>query len=351
MFRKNVWRISILLIVTAMLLGACGTQAAAPTTAPEKKVPTELKIALINQSPLEEPWNTAMIQSLDRVIAQKPHGLTISYTFGENIATPDGERVLRQYASTGEYGIIWAHGVYTDAVEAMRTEFPDLVVGASGSGFEGKGGNMYWGQMYVHGPAYLMGMMAGLMTKTNTVGVVAAYPFPNVNLPVNGYIAGVKAVNPEAKVKVTYIESWYDPPKGKESAIAQIAAGADFIYAERFGPFEAATEKGVYAFGHYVDQNSLAPETVISGTIAKWDPVIMTLVDAWWEHTVNGTPYNAPTSEIVFNMAQGGCDLAPYHDLDSKIPQDVKDAIAKAKQDILDGKLVVPFNEEPATSE
>jgi basic membrane lipoprotein Med (substrate-binding protein (PBP1-ABC) superfamily) len=70
---------------------------------------------------------------------------------------------------------------------------------------------------------------------------------------------------------MAYIESWFDPPKGKQSALAQIAAGADFIYAERFGPFETAKEKGKLAFGHFVDQNSLAQDIVVSSTIARWD--------------------------------------------------------------------------------
>ena len=92
------------------------------------------------------------------------------------------------------------------------------------------------------------------------IGAVAAFPFPNVNLPLNGYIEGAKSVNPDVEAKVTYLESWFDPPKGRESAAAQLAAGADFIYAERFGPFEAVSEK----------QNSFASAT--SSTRTPWRP-------------------------------------------------------------------------------
>ena len=86
-----------------------------------------------------------------------------------------------------------------------------------------------------------------------------------------------------------------------------MAAGADFIYAERFGPFEAVSEKqGSFAFGHFVDQNSLAPEIVVSSAIAKWDPSISAAIDGWWAHAAEGATYNAPTERIVFTMKDGG---------------------------------------------
>jgi basic membrane lipoprotein Med (substrate-binding protein (PBP1-ABC) superfamily) len=194
-------------------------------------------------------------------------------------------------------------------------------------------------------------MIAGMMTESNVIGAVAAYPFPNVNLPINGYVAGAKAVNPDVKVKMTYIESWFDPAKAKESTLAQIATGADFIYAERFGPFEAAQEKGVYAFGHYVDQNSLAPETVVASTFAIWDPVTNFLIDEWWNHVVDGKEYAAPMEAVVYFMKDGGSDISGYNALEEEIPQDVKDAVAEARQKIMSGELEVPFNEEPVESD
>jgi basic membrane lipoprotein Med (substrate-binding protein (PBP1-ABC) superfamily) len=341
-----------LVALLSLVLTACG-QAAAPAEAPAEeaaKVST-LKIAVVTTTTLEEPWNTAMVQSLDRMIAVKPHDLQIEYVIQENVASPDGERVMREYAKTGEYGIIWAHGLYPDAVTALYEEYPDIVWAMSGSGYEPIGKNAYWVQMYVHEPAYLLGMIAGMMTESNVIGAVAAYPYPNVNLPINAYVAGAKSVNPDVKVKMTYIESWFDPAKAKESTLAQIATGADFVYAERFGPFEACQEKGVYAFGHYVDQNSLAPETVVASTLARWDPVATFLVDEWWNHVVDGKEYAAPMKEVVYFMKDGGSDITGYNALDAKIPQEVKDAVADARQKIMNGELEVPYNEEPVVSD
>lgn len=312
----------------------------------EKSAPTELKIAVPCITVIEQPWVTSLIQALERVKAEKPHGLTINWSIAENVLPPDAEPVLKQYAKSGEYGIIIDHGVYPEAVKKLSKEYPDILWAFTGSVHTPLGGNGYWLDIYLHEAAFLCGVIAGLMTETNTVGVVASFPYGTVNSPINGFIAGAKAVNPDIKVKMTYLDSWWDPPKAKQSALAQIAAGADFIYAERFGPFEACKEKGKFAFGHFVDQHSLSPEVVISSTVARWDPALRSIIDAWWYHMTEGKPYDAPMEPIVFLMKDGGSDIAPYHDLANEIPQEVKDAVNKAKADIMNGKLIVPYNEE-----
>ena len=348
--KKYIWYTTALLMVLVLVLSAC-SPAPAPTQAPEKpaeqkpaevakKQPTDLKIAIITTTPKEEPCNTVLLQAMERVKAAKPHGLNITYTFQENIATPDGERVMRELASSGEYGIIWGHSVYPDAIKNLSAKYPEIAFVGGGSGYEPMGKNAYWADMYVHEPAYLLGIIAGKMTKSNTIGAVAGFPYPNVNMPIQGYIAGAKSVNPNIKVKMAYIESWYDPAKAKEAALAQIAAGADFIYAERFGPFEACKEKKVFAFGHYMDQNELAPDTVVSSTMALWDADINYVIDAWWGFVVDGKPYSAPTDKSTyFFMKDGGSDIAPFHTFESIVPKDVLDLVEKTRQDIKSGKL------------
>jgi len=256
--------------------------------------------------------------------------------------------VLRLYADSGKYQIVWAHSTYSNKNAVLRKENPKIPWAVSGAGNQPLGGNAYWVDAFVHEPAYLMGITAGKMTKTNVIGAVAAFPYPNVNLPLNAYIAGAKSVNPNVKSQVTYIQSWFDPPKAKEAAEAQIAAGADFIYAERFGPFAAASEKGnVFAFGHWVVQNSVAPKVVVTSAEARLDPAAKTIVDAWWDHATKGTPYNAPAKAVVFSMKDGGSELSPYHDFANILPKDVRDSIDKAKSEIMAGTLEVPYNEAP----
>jgi basic membrane protein A len=314
--------------------------------------PTQLDVAMIFLNTVEEPYNTSFLQSWERITAEQPHGLTVNVDYTENVLFPDAERVLRELANSDQYEMIFAHSTYSDAVKPLKDEFPDIVWGVTGSGNEGLGGNMYWLDVFVHEPAYLLGIIAGEMTQSNVVGAVAAFPFPNVNLPLNGYIEGARSVNPDVAVKVTYLESWFDPPKGREAAASQIAAGADFVYAERFGPFEAVAEQpDTYAFGHFVDQSSLAPNIVVSSVIARWDPAIMVAIDDWWAHETEGTPLSAPTDRVVFTMKDGGADIAPYHELEAVVPEDVRSAVDEAKAAILDGSLTVTMNEEPVTSD
>jgi basic membrane lipoprotein Med (substrate-binding protein (PBP1-ABC) superfamily) len=214
------------------------------------------------------------------------------------------------------------------------------------SGNEPVGGNAYWGDVFIHEPAYLAGIIAGYMTDSNKLAAVAAFPFPNVNAPVNAFYDGAASVNPDVEFSVTYIESWFDPVKGKESATAQIAAGADIIYAERFGPFEAAQEGDSLAFGHFLDQNTLAPETVIASPMALWDPNIVNIMNAWYEHNVNGVPYDAPMERIIYDYIEGGSMLSEYHGFEDIIPQEAKDAVEEADAAILSGELVIPVKEE-----
>ena len=103
-------------------------------------------------------------------------------------------------------------------------------------------------------------MLAGGLTESNVIGVVGGLPVPEVNRIVNAFIAGAESVNPEVDVKTTFINSWFDPAAAKEAALAQIDAGADVLFAERFGVIEAAAENGLCSFGNMSDQKDLAPE-------------------------------------------------------------------------------------------
>ena len=124
----------------------------------------------------------------------------------------------------------------------VAADFPEIafVFGSGGGPAEP---NMAVFDNWIHEPAYLCGMLAGGMTKTNVIGVVGAMPVPEVNRIVNAFKAGVKEVNPDAEVMVTFINSWFDPAAAKEAALAQIDAGADVLFAERFGVIEAAARK------------------------------------------------------------------------------------------------------------
>ena len=315
----------------------------APEPAPSED-PTSLHIAAIFLNTADDTWSTSLVGALDRVSAEAPYDLDITYEIFENIAYADGERVLRQTAETGDYDMIIAHSTYSDAIYAIRDDFPDILWSFTGSGNEGRGGNAYWLDVLPHEAAYLAGIAAGHLSETGMIGSVAAFPFPNVNGPVNGFFAGARSVNPDIETRVTYIESWFDPAAAQEAGAALIEEGADSLYAaSTFGTFQAALEADrVFTIGDLDDQEALAPEVVITSVLILWDPGLKVLVDEWWAHETAGEAYDAPVDRIQFYMAEGGADIAPLNE--ALVPAEVIAEVNAARDQILNGELVVEFN-------
>ena len=375
--KKNIFSMTICLTLLLLIMSACSpaqatqsestpvpeepTQAEVATEVPEEEpaeevqaaeAPKELKIVGLSVNTLDDPWAQALIQSADRVVAEKYHDLDISFTYVESVPYADAERVTREYASSGEYGIIIVHTNLTDAVSAVRDEFPDQLISITCSTYDDykSGTNGYWIDP-VNGTesSFLSGVLAGKMTETNTVGVVAGYPVESTNLNINGFIDGAKYVNPDIQAKVTFIESWFDPAKAREAAETQINTGADVIFAMMFGPFEAVTEHGIYGVGIYVDQEYLAPESILTSSMVFWDKHIEYLIDQWWEKEVNGVPYSSPEGKILFKFTEGSSDIAPINE--EIVPQDVIDYVMGVRQQILDGDITVEMRPEAPESD
>lgn len=309
--------------------------------------PTELRIGAVFVIPQDDPWNSTLVDAMDRAGETKPYGLDITYDVFENISFADAERLLRQLASSGEYGIIMAHSSYADSVAAVKDEFPDIAFSFSGSGNDPTGGNGYWIGVELHEAAYLAGVAAGLMSETNGVGAVAAFPFPDVNGPVNGFFDGARSARPGIDTQVIYLETWFDPAKAREAGASLIASGADSLYAaSAFGTFEAIAEGDrVFAIGDFADLTALAPHAVITSTLALWDPALGVLIDAWWDHQVKGAPYDAPQELIAFRMPEGGGDIAPMNE--NLVPDDVRAAVLEVRDQIMSGELVVELKTGP----
>ena len=301
------------------------------------------KIAAIFQTAIEEPWDGVI--HLACLKAQKEMG-NIEYEFTEKIAAADFEKVLREYAERGFDLIVGdAFLAGEDPVRRVAKDYPGTAF-AFGSEFGPVAPNFSVFDNWIHEPAYLCGVIAGRMTKSNVLGVVAAIPIGEVNRLVNAFKAGALSVNPKVKVKISYIGGWFDPPKAKEAAIAQIEAGADLIYAERFGVFEAAKEKGVLAFGNMSDQNALAPGVVITGPVWDMYPTI--------EFAIEMVKKKAWVSMDLGEwsmMAKGGSRLAPYHAFEKTLPVNVLKEVGDLEQKIINGTFRVPVDEQKPVSD
>jgi len=301
----------------------------------------KLKVAAVFSTPIEEPWDNQIHVALLK--AQKELG--IDYKWAENVQSADYARVLREFARGG-YKLITGDAFEAeDVARRVAKEFPDVAfVFGSGEGPAEPNFSVY--DNWIHEPAYLSGLIAGKLSKTHTVGSVAAMDIPEVDRLVNAFCQGAKDANPATKCKVTFIGSFFDPPKAKEAALAQIGAGVDAIYAERFGVIEAAKEKGVVAFSNMSDQSSLAPDTVVTGPVWDMWPTIQAAIKQ-----VQAGVYTAQDFGSFSYMAKGGATLAPFHDWEKKLPADVLAAVKQKQQDIVDGNFRVNVNENTPLSE
>ena len=307
-------------------------------TPPPAQAPAKLKVFGAFATPIEEPWDGVIHQAL---LKAKAAG-EIDYEFTENIGySGDMERVLREMASAHKPDIIFGDAFGNEeAVRTVAAEFPQIAF-VFGSGLGPSEPNLSVFDNWIHEPAYLCGMLAGGMTKTNVIGVVAAMPVPEVNRLVNAFIVGAKETNPKAKVLVSFINSFFDPAAAKEAALAQMDNRADVLYAERFGVIEAAQTKGLFVFGNMSDQNSLAPTLVVTGPVWNMDPTVEYVLNQVKNHT-----YTSIDLKDFSMVAKGGASLAPFHGMDAKIPADLLKTVTDRENQIKTGLFRVDVDEK-----
>jgi basic membrane protein A and related proteins len=193
---------------------------------------------------------------------------------------------------------------------------------------------------YIQEPAYLTGMIAGGMSKSNKIGMVGGYPIPEVNRLMNAFMAGAKEVNPKVEFMVTFINSWFDPPKAKEAAFAMIDKGADVMYAERFGVSDAAKERKILAIGNVIDTQKDYPDTVVVSALWNMEPTIDRALKA-----VKDGKFKAEDYGQYSMMKYKGSELSPLGTFDKKIPADLVAKVRAKEKAIYDGKASVKIDD------
>jgi basic membrane protein A len=159
-------------------------------------------------------------------------------------------------------------------------------------------------------------------------------------------MAGVKETAPDTKFQVAFIGSWFDPPKAKETAFAQIDAGADLMYAERFGVSDAAKERGVLAIGNVIDTQPDYPDTVVASALWHFEPTLDAAIKAVQSGSFKADDYGAYSF-----MKAGGCSLSPLGTFEGKVPANVVAKVAEKEKAIKDGSFTVEINDaEPKSS-
>ena len=258
---RKILLVLISLIVMSLFAAGCGDAESTETTGAPDGDGGPVNVFGAYATAIEEPWDGVIHAAL--TAAQASGRIDYSYTDDIGYAG-DMERVLREVSEQQKPAIIFGDAFGNEeAVRRVAADFPEIAF-VFGSGGGPANPNFSVFDNWIHEPAYLSGMLAGGLTTTDVVGVVGGLPVPEVNRIVNAFISGAESVNPNVTVKVAFINSWFDPAAAKEAALAQIDAGADVLFAERFGVIEAAAENGLYAFGNMSDQKELAPEAVVN---------------------------------------------------------------------------------------
>lgn len=250
-FRSRAAKAAVLLLVFAAL---CALPAAA-----QKK---PMKVALLLVGSINDAgWSESSYRGFER--ARKEFGFDGAYT--ENLQLPDIESAIRDYAERGYDAVIMTSAEFSDMALNVSPDYPKVKF-VIVNGQAAKAPNLANFRPNTPECGFIAGAFAGLITKTNVVGVVAGKKMPPVVDATNGFIAGAKYVNPKVEVLSSYIDSWIDIAKGKEASIAMIEKKADVLTSNTgqaaFGTIDAARQRGIYAVGYIDDQHDVAPGTV-----------------------------------------------------------------------------------------
>jgi len=305
---------------------------------------TKIKVAGIYTVPTQQKWVARLHLALD---AASKRG-EIDYVYSESTANTDYVRVMRDYCAQGVQLIVGeAFGISKEA-RKVADDYPEIAF-LMGDPFKPHGNNFAVFDNYIHEPCYLMGILAGHMTKSNKIGMVGGYAIGEVNRLFHAFMNGARSVNSDVEFKVTFIGSWYDPPKAKEATFAQIESGVDIMYAERAGVVDACKEKGILAFGNVNDMNKEENGTDVVVTSALWhmEGAINSAIEKVKAGTFSAEEYHDWTM-----MAKGGASLAPYYEFANRVPvATLKADISALAEDIKAGKFVVEIiDDEPKST-
>ncbi|MDR6742441.1 simple sugar transport system substrate-binding protein [Herbaspirillum sp. 1173] len=324
-------------LAAATLIG-CGKKeepaAAAPAAAPAAAAPAAdpLKVAFVYIGPVGDAgWTFA--HDKGRKAVEEKFGDKVKTTFVENIpeSAADAERVFRQLATDGNKLIFGTTFGYMEAMLKVAKEFPDVKF-EHATGFK-TADNLAQYDVRTYEGAYLAGVVAGKMSKSGKLGVVASVPIPEVIRNIDSFTLGARSVNPKATTAVVWVNKWFDPGKEREAATTLIGQGVDVLMqnTDSAAVVQTAQEKGVYAFGWDSDMTSFGPKAHLAASIINWGVYYTARVQA----VLDGS-WKSSTSWI--GLKENGIDLAAFN---PELPADVKSLVEERKKGIVDGSAPI----------
>ncbi|KDB51044.1 basic membrane lipoprotein [Sphaerotilus natans subsp. natans DSM 6575] len=331
-------------LAAAAALAGCGKKEEAAPAAPaapaaepasaaasEPAKPEPLKVAFAYVGPVGDAgWTFAHDNARKAIEAE--FGDRIVTSFVENVPeSADAERVMRDLVGQGNKLIFGTTFGYMEPMLKVAADSKDVKF-EHATGYK-TAENMRTYDSRTYEGAYMAGVIAGSMTKSNTLGVVASIPIPEVIRNINSFTLGAQSVNPKVKTKVVWVNKWFDPPKEGEGAQSLISGGADVLFqnTDSSAVLQKAEEKGKLAFGWDSDMSKFGPNSHLASAVINWTPyyskAVKDALDGTWQ-----------TGGVWWGVKEGAIDLVSISD---KVPAEVKDRVAKIKAGLTDGSFVI----------
>jgi basic membrane protein A and related proteins len=296
---------------------------------------SELKVALLDAGPIGDHGYTYEGHMSAVKMAKKLPYVNLSER--ENAAGPNASQIMREYADNG-YKVIFCHGEeFKSAVKEVALGHPETIfLLQTDVDTENFTSNVGAYVVEPHEGLYLMGLVAGNMTKTDKIGFINAAPGFETMGYADAFARGVASVNPEAKVYMDWTGSWYDPDKEKQAALSLIDEGCDVIThaTDSDAVGDAAEETGTYYLSFGSDTARFFPHVFLTGMVWNWEPVMTDIV----ESVHSGAWASRPTHKWIYGMAEVGAELAPLSKL---VPGDVRALVEARQREIIQGDLAV----------
>ena len=343
--KRSMLKLAALSALAAAALAGCGKKeepaptpaptaaapAAAPASAPAPAKPEPLKIAFAYIGPVGDGgWTFA--HDNGRKAMEKELGDKVVTSFVENVPeSADAERVIRDMASQGNKLIFGTTFGYMEPMMKVAADHKDVKF-EHATGYK-TAENLRTYDSRTYEGAYMAGVIAGAMTKSNTLGVVGSVPIPEVIRNINSFTLGAQSVNPKVKTKVVWVNKWFDPPKETEAATSLINGGADVLMQNTDSPavLKTAQDKGKRAFGWDSDMTAYGPKAHLGSAVINWGPYYIKAAKDALEGTWT-------TGQAWWGVKEGAIDFVSIAD---DVPADIKKKVEDVKAGLKDGSFVI----------
>ena len=292
----------------------------------------QLKVGFVYVGPIgDHGWSYQ--HNVGRLAIEKAHGAKVSTTYVENVAEgADAQRVITKLASSG-HGLIFTTSFgYMNPTLRVAKKFPNVKF-EHATGFK-RADNMSTYSARFYEGRYVVGKIVGKMTKSNILGYVASFPIPEVIRGINATILAARSVNPDIKIKVVWVSTWFDPGKEADAAKTLIDQGADVImqHTDSPAPIQVAEQRGVWAVGQASDMVNFGAKAHLTAIIDDWAPYYVARAKA----ALDGSWKSTDTWD---GLKQGMVQLAAYN---KAIPAGVVALAEETRKGIIAG-TVHPF--------